>query len=111
MTAPLTPDLFPIQRPFADMEGARIKIVEDHREASGSIVCFERPDEGLFGVRIDIVHSPVMDSASGPPRTGAWRTIGQIQVEYLSLSEDAILAIKRSDEQGFQFEIECKSYE
>ena len=109
MTAPPTPDLFPIPAPFPDMNGARIKVVEDHREAAGSIVCFQRPDDGLFGIRIDIVHPPVMDSASPPPKLGEWQTVGQIPVEYLSLSRYAILAIKRSDDTDFQFEIERKS--
>ena len=108
MTAPPTPDLFPIPEPFPDMNGARIKVVEDFREATGSIVCFHQHDEGLFGIRIDIVHPPVMDPASPPPNPGVWQTIGQILVEYLSLSRGAILAIKRSDQREFQFEIEQK---
>ena len=108
MEAPPTPELFPISEPFPNMNGARIKVVEDHREAAGSIVCFHRPDDGLFGVRIDIVHPPVMDPASPPPKPGDWQTVGQIPVEYLSLSRGAILAIKRSDDPEFQFEIERK---
>ncbi len=90
------------------MNGARIKVVDGHREASGSIVCFYRPDDGLFGIRIDIVYPPVMDPASPPPKPGDWQTVGQIPVEYLSLSKGAILAIKRSDDPDFQFEIERK---
>jgi hypothetical protein len=87
------------------MNGARIKVVEDHRVATGSIVCFQRPYENVFGIRIDIVHQPVMDPASPALEPGHWQTVGQLPIEYLNLSRGAILAIKRSDDPNFQFEI------
>jgi hypothetical protein len=108
MSIPI-PDLFPITPPFTDMDRARIFVMRDSGNTVGSIVCFERPVDKLFGVRIDIVYPPVMDSNARPASTENWDKFGEIPIEYLSLSMDAIKAIQRQNSEDFEFTIDLRT--
>ena len=101
-----TPDLFPFSPPFPEMSGARICVRRNSGISVGTIVCFERPLDGLFGVRIDIVYPPVMDPNPKPANTESWERIGEIPVEYLCLSDCAIKAIRRQGTPDFEFFID-----
>lgn len=106
---PPTPDFFQISTPFPGMNGSRIRITRNSGITYGTIVCFERPSESLFGVRLDIVYPPVMDPSPKSATTKSWERIGEIPVEYLSLSQGAIGAIQKIEATDFEFTIDLRN--
>ena len=103
------PPLFKMKEPFANMGGARILVSHLNRSVIGTIVCFHRTQEGLFGVRIDVMRPPVMNVAYEPATTGEWQTIGTITVESLCLNQAAISAIRKAESLDYSFEL-CTSH-
>ena len=101
-----TPELFPFNAPFPEMNGARICVRRNSGITYGKLVTFDRPDDGLFGVRIDIVYPPIMDPYTKPANTESWDRIREFAVEYLCLSKDAITAIKRRNSPEFDYSID-----
>jgi hypothetical protein len=96
------PELFLMSAPFQDMNGACVKVSGGKGDAIGTLICFQRKG-GLFGVRIDIVYSPIMESGILPAMPGTWQNAGVVPVEYLCLSKGDIQAIERSNDEGVEF--------
>jgi hypothetical protein len=99
------PDLFPFEAPFPEIDGARICVRRNSGVTFGTIVTFERPDDRLFGVRIDIDYPPTMDPNTKPANTGSWDRNGNFIVEYLCLSADQIKVITRHTSPEFDYSL------
>jgi hypothetical protein len=99
------PPLFKMKEPFDNMGGAKILVSHLNGRAIGTIVCFRRTQEGLFGVRIDVMRPPVMNVAFEPAKPGEWQTIGTFTVESLCLNQAAISAIRKADSLDYSFEL------
>ena len=50
-----------------------------------------------------------MDSNARPASTENWDKFGEIPIEYLSLSMDAIKAIQRQNSEDFEFTIDLRT--
>lgn len=100
---PPTPPLYPLSPPFPNMNGAKILVQRSAGSEIGTLVCYHKPDEGLFGIRIDVTKPPVFDYPPKPASSDEWETIGHIPVESLCLSEGAIRSIQKASSADYSF--------
>lgn len=74
--------MFRMAPPFDDMDGQKIRVIERDRVSIGEVRTHQRPNDGFFGVRIDIL--------------GALDDAGRFTIRYLTLEEGAIRAIEKT---------------
>ena len=86
-----TPPLFAMAPPFDDMDGKRIRVIEDDRTSVGEIHVSKRPAQGLFGIRVDIL--------------GAADDAGRFTIRYLTLPEHIIKAIERTEDRDVPYQV------
>jgi hypothetical protein len=64
------------------MEGKKIRVIEGEQVSVGELRPSQRPKDGLFGMRIDIM--------------GALDSAGRFTIRYLTLPENTIKAIRKT---------------
>ena len=99
MNTDLNPPMFPMQPAFERISRiGKIRILHEGGETIGELIPSQRPQQKLFGARIDVIHPAVYYSRTEPPPLGQFSTVGHIPITTYKLPLDWLQKIETTDD-------------
>lgn len=100
----LTPPMFPMQPAFKRISRVgKIRILHDGGEILGELIPSHRPQEKLFGARIDVNHPAVYHSRTEPIPLGRFVTVAHVPVTTYKLPLEWLQKIETSEDPAIPY--------
>jgi hypothetical protein len=98
-TRDLNPPMFPMQPEFERISRiGKIRIIHQDGETIGELIPSQRPQEKLFGARIEVIYAAGHYPRTEPPPIGPFATVGHVPVTIYNLPLEWLQKIETTDD-------------
>jgi hypothetical protein len=102
----LNPPMFPMQPEFERIARiGKIRIVHQGGETIGELIPSQRPQEKLFGARIEVIYPTVYDPRTEPPPIGWFAPVGHIPVTIYNLPLEWLQKIETTGDPDIPYQL------
>jgi hypothetical protein len=105
-TRDLNPPMFPMQPEFERISRiGKIRIIHQDGETIGELIPSQRPQEKLFGARIEVIYAAGHYPRTEPPPIGPFATVGHVPVTIYNLPLEWLQKIETTDDPGIPYQL------